>query len=94
MSKSKGFNLISKTFQLIFFSFLVKGLGFLREMVLAYFYGTSAVSDVYVAVQNIPSIIFTVFGTAVTTGFIPIYTDVCVNKGKEEADRFANNVLL
>ena len=54
---------------------------------------TSYVSDVFVAVQNIPAIIFTVFGTAVTTGFIPLYTEIKVKKNKELADRFANNVF-
>lgn len=57
-------------------------MGFVREMVLANYYGTSYVSDVFVAVQNIPAIIFTLFGTAVTTGFIPLYSELSVKKGK------------
>lgn len=82
-----------KVIELIFTAFIAKGLGFVREMVLAYYYGTSYVSDVFVAVQNIPAIIFTVFGTAVTTGFIPLYTEIKVKKDKESADLFANNVF-
>lgn len=78
---------------MILAAFIAKGLGFVREMVLANYYGTSYVSDVFVAVQNIPAIIFTVFGTAVTTGFIPLYTEIKVKKNKELADRFANNVF-
>lgn len=89
----KSGNLFYKTIQLIIAAFIGKGLGFIREMVLAYFYGASHVSDVYVAVQNIPAIIFTLFGTAVTTGFIPLYSEISVKKGKKEADRFANNVF-
>ena len=82
-----------KVVELIFAAFIAKGLGFVREMVLANYYGTSYVSDVFVAVQNIPAIIFTLFGTAVTTGFIPLYSELSVKKGKNEADRFANNVF-
>ena len=89
----KSGNLFYKTIQLIIAAFIGKGLGFVREMVLAYFYGASHVSDVYVAVQNIPAIIFTLFGTAVTTGFIPLYSEISVKKGKKEADKFANNVF-
>lgn len=89
----KSDNLFYKTIQLIIAALIGKGLGFIREMVLAYFYGASYVSDVYVAVQNIPAIIFTVFGTAVTTGFIPLYTEIKVKKNKESADIFANNVF-
>lgn len=93
MLKEKSENFFVKTIQLIFVAFVAKGLGFVREIVLANFYGASYVSDVFVAVQNIPAIIFTVFGTAVTTGFIPIYTELNIKKGKETADKFANNVF-
>ena len=89
----KNSNFAIKVVQLIFFAFVAKGFGFVREIVLANYYGTSFVSDVYVAVQNIPAIIFTVFGTAVTTGFIPLYTEIKVKKDKESADIFANNVF-
>lgn len=85
--------ILRKTIQLIIVAFIAKGMGFIREVVLAYYYGTSYVSDVFVAVQNIPAIIFTVFGVAVTTGFIPLYSEISVKNGKEEADKFANNVF-
>lgn len=89
----KNSNFAVKVIQLVFFAFVAKGFGFIREIVLANYYGTTYVSDVYVAVQNIPAIIFTVFGTAVTTGFIPLYTDIKIKKNEEFADKFANNVF-
>ena len=91
MSKKK--NVFITTIQLIVAAFVAKGLGFVREMVLANYYGASYISDVYVAVQNIPAVIFTVFGTAVTTGFIPLYTELNIKKSKQQADKFANNVF-
>ena len=93
MAKKRDKSIAIKVVELILAAFIAKGLGFVREMVLANYYGTSYVSDVFVAVQNIPAIIFTVFGTAVTTGFIPLYTEIKVKKNKELADRFANNVF-
>ena len=93
MKRDQSSSLVIKTIQLIFAAFIAKGLGFVREMVLANYYGTTAIADVYVAVHNIPAIIFSVFGTAVTTGFIPLYTELSVKKGKEAADKFANNVF-
>lgn len=93
MNISKENRFFYKAIQLIAIAFLTKGLGFVREMILANYYGTSYVSDVFVAVQNIPSVIFTVFGTAVTTGFIPLYTEMSVRKGKKNADIFANNIF-
>ena len=86
-------NIIKKTFQLIFFSFIAKGSGFVREMILAYYYGATSISDIYIAVQNIPSIIFSIFGTAITTGFIPLYSELNVMQGKKVADKFTNNVF-
>lgn len=91
MLKSNKFFL--KTIQLIGAAFIAKGFGFVREMVLANYYGATYVSDVFVAVQNIPAVIFSVFGTAVTTGFIPLYTELYVKRGKENANQFANNVF-
>ena len=76
MAKKRDKSIAIKVVELILAAFIAKGLGFVREMVLANYYGTSYVSDVFVAVQNIPAIIFTVFGTAVTTGFIPLYTEI------------------
>lgn len=93
MAQKREKNIVIKVIELILAAFVAKGLGFVREMVLANYYGTSYVSDIFVAVQNIPAIIFTVFGTAVTTGFIPLYTEIRVKKNKESADRFANNVF-
>ena len=93
MAKKRDKSIAIKVIELILAAFIAKGLGFVREMVLANYYGTSYVSDVFVAVQNIPAIIFTVFGTAVTTGFIPLYTEIKVKKNKALADRFANNVF-
>ena len=84
-------NYIKKTIQLIFFAFVAKGLGFVREMVLANYYGANYVSDVFVVVQNIPAVIFAMFGTAVTTGFIPLYSELKVKEGKTEAHKFSNN---
>lgn len=86
-------NLIKKTIQLIVFAFVAKGFGFIREMILAYYYGASTISDVYIAVQNIPAIIFSLFGVAVTTGFIPIYSELNIKRGKKIADKFTNNVF-
>lgn len=93
MAQKRDKSITIKVIELILVAFIAKGLGFIREMVLANYYGTSYVSDVFVAVQNIPAIIFTVFGTAVTTGFIPLYTEIKIKKNKESADRFSNNVF-
>ena len=57
MAKKRDKSIAIKVVELILAAFIAKGLGFVREMVLANYYGTSYVSDVFVAVQNIPAII-------------------------------------
>lgn len=93
MNNAKSSSTLKKFLQLIIVSLLAKGLAFVREMVLAYFYGASATSDVYVAVQAIPGVICTLLGVAITTGFIPLYTEQKIKNGKESADKFANNIF-
>ncbi len=91
--KKKKNSILKSTIQLTIFAFLAKGLGFIREIVLANYFGASAVSDVFVAVQNIPAVIFSVFGIAVTTGFIPLYTEIRTKKNINEAENFTNNIF-
>ena len=86
-------NLASKAAQLILLSLVVKILGFSREMIMAYYYGTSVLVDVYVASMNIPSVIFALLGTAITTTFIPLYSEISEKKNRKVALLFSNNVL-
>ena len=93
MMRSKNGSLFIKTIQLIIFALVAKGFGFIREVVLANCYGAGSVSDVFVVVQNIPAVIFSIFGAAVTTGFIPLYSELKVKKGKNSAKQFTSNVI-
>ena len=72
---------------------ILKVLGFGREILLTYYYGASAVSDVYLIAQTIPTTIFALVGTGLATTFIPIYSKVQKEKGEEEAKRFSSKVM-
>lgn len=47
-------NLAKSAFWLMIVTMLSKVLGFAREIVLGYFYGTSSYSDIYITAMNIP----------------------------------------
>lgn len=49
---------------------------FIRDMLLAYQYGTSSISDAYVIASIIPNILFNGVITALYTCYIPIYNDI------------------
>ena len=81
------------TIGIMLVTLMSKVLGFLRELVLASVYGTSAYSDAYLVSLNIPIVIFTAIGTAISTTFIPLYYENYNSKGRNIAIRYTNNVL-
>lgn len=72
---------------------LSKIFGLVRDVTLSYYYGTSNVSDVYLIALTIPMVIFAIIGTAITTGFIPMYTNIVKQDGEEKADKYASNLI-
>lgn len=69
-----------------------KLLGFGREVVLAYFYGTSYVVDAYLMAIAIPTIVFG-WLTSLSVSYTPIYTDIRVKLGEDKATKFTNNIM-
>ena len=70
-----------------------KLLGFSREIILSYFYGASYISDAYLISLSIPVALFGIVATGISTGYIPMYTNVEEIKGTSEANRFTNNLI-
>jgi putative peptidoglycan lipid II flippase len=67
--------------------------GFARDITLAYFYGTSNISDAYLISTTIPLVIFSFIGIGINTGYIPMYSKIQNIKGAKEANRFTNNLV-
>jgi putative peptidoglycan lipid II flippase len=86
-------NLAKSAFWLMVVTMLSKVLGFGREIILGYFYGTSAYSDVYIVSMNIPLVVFSSIGVALVTTFIPLYQEVLNEKGEKRALKFSNNIM-
>lgn len=87
-------NLAKSAFWLMLVTMISKILGFAREIVLGYFYGTSAYSDVYLISMSIPLVVFAAIGTALVTTFIPLYHEALDEGGEDRALKFSNNVVL
>lgn len=90
-SKTKG--LATSAVALMGVTFISKILGFARDVVLASSYGAGVVSDSYLMALNIPTVVFVMISTALATSFIPMYTEINENKGKDEALKFTSNVI-
>lgn len=80
----------------IFMAFLTlisKLTGFLREMVIANFFGTSYITDAYVMAAAIPGIIFAGVWDSVVTSYTPLYSKIKEQEGEAEGNRFTSEVL-
>jgi putative peptidoglycan lipid II flippase len=70
-----------------------KLLGFLREIFMASFFGTSYITDAYVMASAIPGILFAgVFG-AVSVAYMPILSKTVEEKGIQEGNKFTSETI-
>lgn len=87
------YNVAKTSLMLMIVTVLAKVLGFGRELVLASTYGANMYSDAYLVALNIPTVIFASLGIAISTMFIPVYTEIENNQGEKDAIQFANNTF-
>ncbi|MGD8562576.1 MAG: murein biosynthesis integral membrane protein MurJ [Desulfarculaceae bacterium] len=68
--------------------------GFLRDVVIAYFFGAGASADAFFVAFRIPNLLRRLFAEGtLTIAFIPVFTEVLRQKGKEEAFLVARSTL-
>ncbi|MBC7328825.1 murein biosynthesis integral membrane protein MurJ [bacterium] len=73
---------------------LARVLGFLREVVIARLFGATRLVDIYVAAFTIPDILFFLLsGGALSSAFVPVYTQYLATKNREEARRMLSSLL-
>lgn len=75
------------------FTLISKGLGFLREIMIASRFGSGLETDTYFVAMTATVLIIGTIGTALKTTLIPIFSEVENKQGKEEKFKFLNNVL-
>jgi putative peptidoglycan lipid II flippase len=60
--------------------------GFVRDMVIAFFFGAGPAADAFFVAFRIPNLLRRLFAEgALTIAFIPVFTEVLAQKGKKEA---------
>ncbi|MEG6585027.1 murein biosynthesis integral membrane protein MurJ [Dendrosporobacter sp. 1207_IL3150] len=70
-----------------------KIVGFLRDVTLSYYYGTSGISDAYLISLTIPVTIFSFVGTGLAISYIPMYSRINREFNIQRADRFTSSVI-
>ena len=74
------------------FTVIGKLLGFIRELLLSYYFGASGISDAYLISQTIPGTIFQFVGTGLATCFIPVFYSIKSEKGIDTANNYTNKI--
>jgi putative peptidoglycan lipid II flippase len=70
-----------------------KILGFLREVFMAGFFGTSYITDAYVMASAIPGIIFAGIFTSVSVSYMPLFSNIVEKEGQDRANRFTSEAI-
>ena len=72
---------------------VAKIIAFAKELLLAYCFGTSTISDVYLVSMTLPMTLFGFISSGITSGYIPIYSMLVSKKNKNEGIKFTNWVI-
>lgn len=81
------------TLYIMFLTIIIKIIGFFREIILAYFYGASNISDAYLIAITVPSMIFGFVAAGLSSGYIPLYNKIESKSNKTSADLFTSNLI-
>lgn len=91
-------NKINKTAKTVVLMFVLslgcKALGFLRQMLLAKYFGTGNVVDAYVMAQSIPNILFGGILVSFSGSFLPLYSKRYENHGAKAANEYTSRILI
>lgn len=78
---------------LMIITILSKVIGFLRDTLIAGAFGATYLTDAYNIAIIVPSVIYGLFGGAITTTFIPLLNESYAKGDKKDAYDFANTVM-
>ncbi len=85
--------LAQSAFMISIFTLISKGLGFVREVLIASKYGSGVETDTYFIAMTATIIIMGTLGSALNTTLIPIFSEIRGRGGKEAQRKYLNNVL-
>ena len=78
---------------LMLISIMSKIIGFGREIVLSYMYGTSNIADAYLISITVPSVVFGFISVGIIAAYIPMYSKIQQEKGELESNKFTSNLI-
>lgn len=70
-----------------------KIVGYGRDRLMAYYFGTGPVGGALVIAATIPTVLFGMIASGIATGFIPTYARIRTEQDEHAADRFTSNLV-
>lgn len=89
----KSKKIFKSTFLVMVITIVSRFLGLIRDSLVAYYFGASAITDAYKAAVMVPETLFTIIGLGVSTVFIPMLSKIRYRDSKKKMFEFANNVI-
>lgn len=86
-------NVAKSAFMIAAFTLFSKALGFIREIMIAYRFGSGERTDAYFVAMTATVIVIGALGSALNTTLIPIFSGIKEKHNKYEMRRFLNNIL-
>jgi len=93
MSKQPKISMVKTAAFMAILTLVSKCIGFLREIVMANYYGTGTVNDAYVMAENIPNYLLAALVSAVGAAYMPTFSRKYELEGPEEANRFTSSLI-
>lgn len=87
-------NLIKTSIVVSVIAIFAKIVGFLREAIIASYFGATSATDAFFIAQNMPGMIFPAVCTSLSTAFVSIYVSLKVRNGEYSANKFASSSFL
>jgi len=81
------------TFIVVLLNVMSKVLGFVREQMIAVFYGATATTDAYLIANRIPSMITGFLSGPLSIAFLPVFAAHIAKGDTEEAGRVASSII-
>jgi len=75
-------------------TFISKFVGYLREILIAKYFGATGVTDAFLVGSLIPGMVLGLFAAGLGTLIIPVYTEKKKNIGEEKAKIFVNQIFF
>lgn len=85
--------LVSQTMAVTLIILVSKGVGFIREMIMAYYFGRDWITDAYNSAYSLFYLPVLLFSSCITSTLVPLYMEKENALGRDGANRFINNTL-